>query len=226
MNNPNPRIPPDADAQPRAARAVASVRIGRGRWNLAAMLAAANVSGCASGPPTYVEPPVAAGSAKVRVVNLRPFAYYADIAVFDSASCFDKADLGMTGGNSKDGVRIGMLDDHAPSASSIERHVRAGEPLVIGPRAVFPTASIADILHALTPESQEQTRIRQAGVCHMPSFVPKLDEQYEVLVDLTPAHCSVKPYRLVDVGGTVQREEVPTQPSQISTYEFEMKCFK
>jgi hypothetical protein len=210
-----------------AADRAPSLRVRAGGWRLAAVVAFISImAACASGPPTYVEPPVSTGSAKVRVVNMRPYAYYADIAIFDSASCFDKADLGMTGGNSKDGVRIGMLDDKQPSASSIERHVRAGEALVIGPRAVFPTASVSDILHALTPDLQEKNRAKQAGVCRLPSFVPKLDEQYEVLVDLTPAHCSVKPYRLVELDGAVQREEVPAQPSQISTYEFDMKCFK
>lgn len=190
-------------------------------------LAVSLLSSCAtSNSPNYVEPPFTAATAKVRVVNTRPFAYYAAIAIFDAASCFDKATFGMTGGGSKDEVRIGMLDDKPPSAASVERHVRADEPLVIGPRAVFPTASVSDILHALTPELQEQTRTRQAGVCRMSSFVPKLNEQYEVLVDLTPAHCSVKPYRLVDAGGTVTREEVESHLTPISTYEFDMKCFK
>ncbi len=193
---------------------------------LAAVFIAAMLSACASSIPDYVEPPSAEASAKVRVVNTRPYAYYAAIAIFDAASCFDRANLGMTGGNSRDTVRIGMLDDKPPSASSIERRVRAGEPLVIGPRAVFPTTSFGDILHAMQPEMQEQTRSRQAGVCRMPTFTPKLNEQYEVLVDLTPSHCSVKPYRLFDNNGTVQREEIKVELTPIATYEFDMKCFK
>lgn len=200
------------------------------RSNLArvagAVFVAAMLSACASSIPDYLEPPRSEPSAKVRVVNTRPFAYYAAIAIFDAAACFDKANLGMTGGDSHDTVRIGMLDDKPPSAASIERHVRAGEPLVIGPRAVFPTTSFGDILHALTPDAQEQTRSRQAGVCRMPTFTPKLNEQYEVLVDLTPSHCTVKPYRLVDNNGTVQREEMKVELTPISTYEFDMKCFK
>ena len=176
--------------------------------------------------PKYVEPPKTAPSAKVRVVNTHPFAYYADIAVFDSPTCFTKANLGMTGGNSHDEERIGMLDDKAVSAASLERFVPAGEPLVLGPRAVFPTVTTTEIMHALMPETQADMRGRQAGVCKVPRFVPKAGEQYEVVVELTPAHCSVTPYRLVADGDAVKREPVETQPSQISTYEFDMRCFK
>ncbi len=195
----------------------------------AALAIAMMVVACSTLPntaPKYVEPPAAIGSAKVRVVNLHPFAYYADIAVFDSPTCFTKANLGMTGGNSKDGVRIGMLDDKPPSAATIERHVPADEPLVIGPRAVFPVATASEIMHSLMPDTQNEVRARQAGVCKMSSFVPRLNEQYEVVVDLTPAHCSVTPYHLVGDNGAVRREEMQTQPSRISTYEFDMKCFR
>jgi hypothetical protein len=176
--------------------------------------------------PRYVEPPMSAPSAKVRVVNAQPFAYYADIAVFDSPTCFTKANLGMTGGNSHDGERIGMLGDKPVSAASLERHVPADEPLVIGPRAVFPTVTTAEIMHSLMPDTQNELRARQAGVCRMPRFVPKRGEQYEVVVELTPAHCTVTPYHLVADGEAVTREPVETEPSRISTYEFDMRCFK
>jgi hypothetical protein len=204
------------------------VRASRLRVGAALALACALVA-CSAVPrtaPNYREPPGDVGSARVRVVNLHPFAYYADIAVFDSPTCFTKANLGMTGGNSKDTLRIGMLDDKPPSAATIERHVRAGEPLVIGPRAVFPTVTSSEIMHSLMPATQNEVRARQAGVCKISSFVPRLNEQYEVQVDLTPAHCSVTPYHLVGDNGTVKREPVETLPSQISTYEFDMKCFK
>ena len=203
-------------------------RASRARAGAAPLLAAA-VAACSAVPrtaPNYVEPPPADGSALVRVVNLHPFAYYADIAVFDSPTCLTKANLGMTGGNSKDAVRIGMLDDKPPSASTIERHVRAGEALVIGPRAVFPTVTASEIMHSLMPTTQNEVRARQAGVCKMSSFVPRLNEQYEVVVDLAPAHCAVTPYHLVAADGAVRREPVETQPSQISTYEFDLKCFR
>ena len=195
----------------------------------AATALVALASACTTLPntaPKYVEPPATMASAKVRVVNLHPFAYYADIAVFDSATCFTRANLGMTGGSSKDAVRIGMLDDKPVSPATIERHVRAGEPLVIGPRAVFPVVTGSEIMHSLMPDTQNEVRARQAGVCKMPSFVPRLNEQYEVVVDLTPARCTVTPYHLVGDNGAVRREPVETQPSQISTYEFDMKCFK
>ena len=176
--------------------------------------------------PKYVEPSKQAPSAKVRVVNLHPFAYYADIAVFDSPTCFTKANLGMTGGSSRDAERIGMLDDKPVSAASLERYVPADETLVIGPRAVFPVVTNSEIMHSLMPDTQAEVRARQAGVCKLPGFVPKLNEQYELVVDLTPAHCTVTPYHLVGAGGAVRREPVETQPSQISTYEFDMRCFK
>jgi len=195
----------------------------------AAVVATLVVAGCAVLPntaPAYVEPPVQLPSAKVRVLNLHPIAYYADIAVFDSPTCFTKANLGMTGGDSRDALRIGMLDDKPVSASTIERHVRADEPLVIGPRAVFPTVTSAELMRTLMPETQNEVRARQAGVCKVPSFVPKAGEQYEVVVDLAPARCTVTPFHLVGADGAVKREPVQTQPSQISTYEFDMKCFK
>jgi hypothetical protein len=196
---------------------------------LAALGLAAVLAACSAVPntaPRYVEPPPTAPSAKVRVVNLHPFAYYADIAVFDSPTCFTKANLGMTGGNSRDALRIGMMDDKPVSAGTLERHVPIDQPLVIGPRAVFPTVTPSEIMHSLMPDTQDKVRGRQAGVCKIPSFTPRLNQQYEVVVDLTPAHCSVTPYHLVDDHGTVKREDVQTQPSQISTYEFDMKCFK
>jgi hypothetical protein len=218
------------DRHPDFSSAARSSRARAFRAHLAgALVASILASACSTLPntaPKYVEPPASAGAAKVRVVNLHPFAYYADIAVFDSPTCFTKANLGMTGGNSRDGVRIGMLDDKPVSAATIERHVRADEPLVIGPRAVFPTVTSSEIMHTLMPATQDQVRARQAGVCKLSSFVPRLNEQYEVIVDLTPARCSVTPYHLVGEEGTVRREPVETQPSQISTYEFDMKCFK
>lgn len=195
----------------------------------AALALSVAIAACTALPdtaPSYVEPPKAAPSAKVRVVNLHPFAYYADIAVFDSPTCFTKANLGMTGGNSHDAERIGMLDDRPVSASSLERRVPAGEPLVIGPRAVFPTVTDSEIMHSLMPDTQAAVRTRQAGVCKVPGFVPRLDEQYEVVVDLTPARCTVTPFHLVAADGAVRREPVETTPSQISTYEFDLRCFK
>jgi len=214
MNDINPARPNDA---PRL----------RARFVTAAVVA--TFAACTALPdtaPKYVEPPTSVGSAKVRVVNLHPYAYYADIAVFDSPTCFTKANLGMTGGDSRDSVRIGMLDERPVSAATLERHVRADEPLVIGPRAVFPTVTSGEIMHSLMPGTQNEVRARQAGVCKIPSFVPRLNEQYEVVVDLTPAHCTVTPFHLVGADGAVKREPVETQPSQISTYEFDMKCFK
>ena len=192
----------------------------------AALALAALAAGCTTSAPRYVEPPASVPGARVRVVNVHPAAYYASIAVFDSATCFDKADLGMTGGNSADAVRLGMLAAGPVSAATIERRVRADEPLVIGPRSVFPTATTSEMVHVLMPATQEQSRARQAGVCKVPSFVPKAGEQYEVTVDLSPARCTVTPYRLVGEGGAVRREPVDTQVSRVSTYEFDMKCFR
>ena len=222
----NDRHDPPPTTAPRV-RALAS----RTRAGLALAAAIVVSTACTSltlpvAAPRYVEPPKTAGSAKVRVVNTHPFAYYADIAVFDSPTCFTKANLGMTGGNSHDAERIGMLDAKPVSAGTLERRVRADETLVIGPRAVFPTVTSEEIMHSLMPRTQDEVRARQAGVCKVPSFVPKAGEQYEVVVDLAPARCTVTPYRLVGGDGSVVREPVETQASQISTYEFDMKCFK
>jgi len=194
--------------------------------SLCAVLALGACSVMPETAPQYVEPPKSAPSAKVRVVNVHPFAYYADIAVFEPATCRTLANLGMTGGDSHDGERIGMLDDKPVSAASLERYVLADEPLVLGPRAVFPTVTTSEVMHVMMPDTQNEVRARQAGVCKMPRFVPKLDEQYEVVVDLTPAHCTVTPFHLVSDGGAVRREPVETQPTPIATYEFDMRCFK
>lgn len=195
----------------------------------AALAVAAALAACTVVPnqaPRYVEPPKTVATAKVRVLNLRPQAYYADIAVFDAPACFTKANLGMTGGNSRDAERIGMLGEQPVSAATLERTVRADELLVIGPRAVFPTVTSTEIMHSLMPDTQNEVRARQAGVCKVPAFVPKAGEQYEIEVDLAPARCTVTPYRLVGDGGAVRREPVAAQVSRISTYEFDMKCFK
>ncbi len=207
-----------------AARAPAS----RARLGVA-LAAAAMSTACGvmpSGAPTYVEPPQGVASAKVRIVNTHPDVYYADIAVFDSPTCFTKASLGMTGGNSRDQERVGMLDDRLVSSATLERYVRADEPLVIGPRAVFPTVTSLEVMNALLPEVQSDVRARQAGVCRMPTFTPKAGEQYEVEVDLRPARCTVTPFHLVGAEGAVRREPVETQPSRISTHEFDLKCFR
>src|SRR6185503_8335955 len=178
-----------------------------------ALVAAAMLAGCGvmpSGAPNYVEPPQGIASAKVRVVNTHPDVYYADIAVFDVPTCSTKASLGMTGGNSRDAERIEMLDDQPVSAATLERYVRAGEPLVLGPRAVFPTVTSIEVMNALLPEVQNGVRAREAGVCKMPSFTPKAGEQYEVEVDLRPARCTVTPFHLVGAEGAVKREPVET----------------
>jgi hypothetical protein len=209
-----------------AARACVPASRARAGVALAAVALLAACSAVPNVAPKYREPRKDAAVAKVRVVNLHPYAYYADIALFDSPSCFATANLGMTGGNSRDAERIGMLDDKPVSPATLERYVRAGEPLVIGPRAAFPTVTRSEVMHSLMPDTQNAVRARQAGVCRVPAFVPKAGEQYEVEVDLTPGRCSVTPYRLGGTDGAVTREAVQTQDSRISTYQFDMKCFK
>ena len=214
-------LTPTAAARPR-------VRASRARAALA-LAGAALLAACSVVPntaPKYAEPTKGVASAKVRVVNLHPYAYYADIAVFDSPSCFTKANLGMTGGNSRDSERIDMLDNRPVSSATLERYVRAEEALVLGPRAVFPTVTASEVLHSLMPDTQDEVRARQAGVCKVPSFVPKAGEQYEVEIDLAPARCTVTPYHLVGAEGAVRREPVEAHESRISTYEFDMKCFR
>jgi len=195
----------------------------------AGLAAVALLAGCAAvrvDAPRYVEPPATVATAKVRVVNVRAQVYYADIAVFDAHACLTKANLGMTGGESHDAERLGMLDDQPVSAATLERLVRADEPLILGPRVVFPTISRWEYMHSMQDATQDQVRARRAGVCRVPAFVPKAGEQYEVTVDLSPARCTVTPYRLVGEGGAVRREPVDTQLSRVSTYEFDMKCFR
>jgi hypothetical protein len=196
------------------------------RAGLAAIAVA--LAGCSTTPglPGYVEPGAGQPTAKLRIVNTRPAAYYATMATFDGTACLDRATVGMTGGDSKDTLRVGMADAKPSSPGIIERRVAAGEPLVVGPRAVFPTASVNDLMHAFQSDAQNATRARQAGVCRVPRFIPKAGEQYEVVVDLSPAHCSIKPYRLIEAEGRVQREEMPAEPSRISTFGGDMKCFK
>ena len=222
----NDRHDPTPTAVPRVRALASRARLGAALAGAIVVSTACHVLPVTNGAPRYVEPLASAGSAKVRVVNTHPFAYYADIAVFDSPTCFAKANLGMTGGNSRDAERIGMLDDKPVSASTLERTVLAGEALVIGPRAVFPTVTTDEIMHSMMPHTLDEVRARQAGVCKMSSFVPQAGEQYEVVVDLAPARCTVTPFRLVGDKGAVTREPVETTRSQISTYEFDMKCFK
>jgi hypothetical protein len=81
-------------------------------------------------------------------------------------------------------------------------------------------------MHVLQAGTQDDVRARQPGVCKVPAFVPKAGEQYEVTVDLSPARCTVTPYRLVGEGGAVRREPVQAQVSRVSTYEFGMQCFR
>ena len=211
-------LTPTVDASARASRARSGVTFA----SIALLVACSAVPNT---PPKYREPPKGAVAAKVRVVNLHPYAYYADIAVFDSPSCFATANLGMTGGNSRDAERIGMLDDKPVSAATLERYVRAEEELVIGPRAVFPTVTASEVMHSLMPDTQTEVRARQAGVCKVPAFTPKAGEQYEIEVDLTPGRCTVTPYHLAGTDGAVKREPVEAHASRISTYEFDMKCF-
>lgn len=215
------RLDPRPIARPRAAARASRTGLG--------VAAVALLAGCAAvrlDAPRYVEPATTEATAKVRVVNTRAQVYYADIAVFDAPACLTKANFGMTGGESHDAERVGMLDEQPVSAATLERLVRAGEPLVLGPRVVFPTISRWEYMHSMQTETQEDVRARRAGVCKVPAFVPKAGEQYEVTVDLSPARCSVTPYRLVGEGGVVRREPVQTQVSRISTYEFDMKCFR
>lgn len=217
------RHAPRQIAHPRAAAHASRARLSAG------LAAAGLLAGCAAvrvDAPRYVEPPATVATAKVRVVNVRAQVYYADIAVFDAHACLTKANLGMTGGESHDAERLGMLDDQPVSAATLERLVRADEPLILGPRVVFPTVSRWQYMHSMQDATQEEVRARRAGVCRVPAFVPRAGEQYEVTVDLSPARCSVTPYRLVGEGGAVRREPVDTQVSRISTYESDMQCFR
>lgn len=209
--------------RPRVAARASRARLGAG---VAAPLLLAACAAVRIDAPRYVEPTQSVATAKVRVVNLRSQAYYADIAMFDAPACLTRANLGMTGGDSHDAERLGMLDDQPVSAATLERVVRADEPLVLGPRVVFPTVSRAEFMHAMQSDTQDDMRARRAGVCRMPAFVPKAGEQYEVMVDLSPARCTVTPYRLVGDAGAVRREAVEAQVSRISTYEFGMQCFR
>ena len=220
------RQAPTSTAASRVRALASRVRLGVALAGAIVASAGCNVLPITTPAPKYVEPPMTVGLAKVRVVNTHPFAYYADIAVFDSPTCFTKANLGMTGGNSHDAERLGMLDDKPVSAATLERVVRADEALVIGPRAVFPTVTADEIMHSLMPRTQDAMRARTAGVCKVPVFMPRAGEQYEVEIDLAPARCSVTPYRLVEDHGSVRREPVEAQASRISTYEFDMKCFR
>lgn len=212
-----------SNARPRAAARASRARRGAG---LAALSLLAGCAAVRLDAPRYVEPPATTATAKVRVVNTRAQVYYADIAVFDAHACLTKANLGMTGGESRDAERLGMLDDQPVSPATLERVVRADEPLLLGPRVVFPTVSRWEWMHAMQEDIQQDVRARRAGVCKVPAFVPKAGEQYEVMVDLSPARCTVTPYRLVREGGTVRREPVESQVSRISTYESDMKCFR
>src|ERR1700750_573520 len=111
------------------------------------------------------------------------------------------------------------MDDAQPvSPATLERYARAEEALVLGPRAVFPAVRAKEAMHALMPDTQNEVRARQAGVCKVPTFVPKAGEQYEVEVDLTPGRCTVTPYHLVAADGAVRREPVEAHESRTSTY--------
>lgn len=178
----------------------------------------------------YVEPNSADATAKVRVVHTQPKAYYADIYTFDSPSCTHKMHVGWLGNDERiDGVRVGMLDSTPPSIATIERRFRANEPLVIGPRVLYASASISEVLFVFSPytQTQEGIRSRQAGACSLQSFVPRTNEEYEVVVDVAPGKCSITPYRLLKASnGEVERQPVPVIPTPITISLFDLKCNK
>lgn len=223
---------PRPDASDPASGTPEGLRRARRAGLAAALVAAAGaglLGGCATttgDAPDYVQPASSVPNARVRIVNVHAQAYYAAIGVFDAKACFQLASMGMTGGDSADRERLGMLDEPPPSSATLERRVPAGEPLVVGPRVVFPTATASDILHAMMPAQQAAMRARQAGVCRLPVFTPKAGEQYELRVDLTPGRCSVTPYHLVEHDGLVKREEMSVPASEVYTHEFDMKCFR
>lgn len=182
---------------------------------------------CAS-IPEYVEPNSTDATAKVRVVHTQPKAYYTDIYTFDSPSCTHKMHVGWLGNNERiDEVRVGMLDSNPPSSATIERRFKANEPLIIGPRTLFPSVSVSEVLFVRDLHVQEGLRSRQAGPCSLHSFVPQINEEYEVVVDVAPGKCAVTPYRLVKASNDkVERQPIPVAPTPITISLFDLKCTK
>jgi len=109
-----------------------------------------------------------------------------------------------------------MLGSTPPSEASLERLVKAGEPLVIGPRRVFPHLNAAQIMFSMGPGRSAPIAALQPGACRLVSFTPREGEQYEIEIAVAPGKCEVTPYRLsLAEAGKVQREAVPAEPTPI-----------
>ena len=178
--------------------------------------------------PQYKQP-VDANTASVRFLHNNPGAYYTILAEYDGDACKHKSNIGWLGDDSNvDTLRIGMLDSEPPSSATLERKVIAGQPLIAGPRQVFPSASVGDVLFALTPSKQEEIRGRFTGACRLPVFTPQAGKEYEVAMIFEPDNCVITPYQLVkEKDGSVARKQVAdARPSSISVKLFEFMCDK
>lgn len=174
-------------------------------------------------------------TANVRLITTQPVDYLTGINVFDESKCSVKSYLGWLGNDDRvDTLRVGMPYSGPPSTSSIERVVKANEPLTIGPSSIIPHFPALDItirlnganaFNGFTVNNRQEFLASLPGPCELPTFTPEPNANYEVVVDPAPGKCQITAYQLlIDNQGKIKRQPIAFKPSSIFVHGGEFSC--
>lgn len=138
--------------------------------------------------------PQDAPSAKLRIRNAQPEAFYINVRAADPTTCSVGPLVGrLNGGKEIDNRRVGMLDSEPVKEGLLERRIAAGTPITFVPQVIanLDWVTIMTIRGEAMESSRERARNAQAGVCSTPSFVPVAGEEYELVYHPAPGSCTV-----------------------------------
>lgn len=133
-------------------------------------------------------------SAKLRIRNAVPEAFFINVRTADPSSCTVGPLVGwVNGGKQIDTRRVGMLDTEPVKEGILERRIAAGVPITFVPQVIanLDWVTIMTIRGEAMESSRERARNAQAGVCATPSFTPVAGEEYELTYRPAPGTCSV-----------------------------------
>jgi hypothetical protein len=186
----------------------------------AAIASALLLSAALHSPPSlaaraYVEPE-GVPTAKLRIVQQEPLAYYVFVSAYDPTACKLSAGIGwLSGGRKVDAERLDMPESQPPKEGIVERKVAAGTPIAFAPSLMVPHVSfLQGVGAALFPLGASGDSIRNAAtrLCPAPVFTPVAGENYELQLRPVPGECTARLYRLgVDAAGAAVREEIQGQ---------------
>lgn len=177
-------------------------------WLRLFLCAAVVLSGCAQVPP--YKDATGPETAKLRLRMEKPIVSNLYLTAVDLQSCkalepFSWVSGGVDGLYTK---KVGMLDSTPPVEGVLEFVVPANRPLAARTVHHFAKLNAAEILFSLNPVMQNDIRSKQPIPCPAPGFLPKPNEQYEIVYSAQPGACTTTIYQLREAGATVTRVDI------------------